>query len=159
MISTGTLIGMLLSLLPLALILYYFYLMRSRDLVIWDMKNGHRCLSCLDKNETVEPHWLSKEEKFVCRKCERDNSLSLLLGRKKEQLRMKFISFAISRSWDKYYFILIGGSLLLMLVGAIMGIFFDMKSIRFTDISNSINSIIWLAMIFRLRFISVKKQK
>ena len=153
-------ISLIISLLPFIFIIYYFHLTRNRDIVLWDMKHGHRCISCLEKNETAEPYWLSKEHQYVCKKCDRDNSLNFLLGNKRDKIRMRFISVAISKQWDKWYYSLLGGALLLALVSAILGLFIDRRymsvgHVNFSDISNFINCIVWTAMIIRLRFISI----
>ncbi len=155
-------ISLLITLLLVSLIIFYFRRSKKTQNIAFDITKGVRCFSCKEKLVDGDAYYdllylkLGQDNLEACQCCKRDESIDLLIGNKKRLLLNKFKKFLIS---DKSKIVTIGllyslgGALILSLV-----LQFTMNISMF-GLSNFINILYWVIMIYKQEISSIEKEK
>lgn len=141
--------SLILSFIPLLLIFYYFFLLRSKmsdfahNLVI--KKSGKICYRCNEKNLSEGV----KYNLYLCRPCEREVSVDNLIS-PISFYRHKFYKFLYTKKFEKLQSLLLYFTILLLFVNLVTS-YFDYT---FTSIpTNILLTIYWLLVIYRTRLV------
>jgi len=165
-------IGILTTLLLVSLIIFYFRRSKKTQNISFDILLGARCLSCKNTmvteseyNELLVTHSYlllggdyrkGNQNINICQCCKRDESIDLLIGKKRKLVLNKIKKYLISSKSNLLTIGLLyslGGVLILSLV-----LQFTMN-ISIFGLSNFINLLYWVIMVYKQEVSSIEKEK
>lgn len=153
-------ISLLFTLVPFIFIFYYIFIVRKSKYVTSDLKSGEICYSCKEKMEIDQVELLdnllnNKTNYRLCQSCKRDEKLDEIVNHSKLSRINRFKLYLISDRYNRLFKILILLLVIFCIVDITLKVVFDIKG--FSYFYNSFLALYWILMIFRHKFISVKK--
>lgn len=146
-------------LIPFIFILYWFYIQRTRENISFDIRYGLRCYSCKEKTGyDITSRFVNNDivEKLeICRSCEREERLNMLLKGRLNINRVK--RFLISNKSKRLQGILLVTIISLVIIDIVM--IFTLKIKIFSIISSFFTIAFWCIFIGRFMIASIKKPK
>ncbi len=155
-------ISFLISLLPFCIILYYFIYIKTSGGIknyvsnLGDKKRGQYCYECFtDLNTQIDYSDLNKCNPKLCLCCDRDRAVKKLFNPVKSRI-YKFDKFFFTKNFEKYNFILLVSSLILVFSNLILS-FFEIKIS--TIPGNILLGIYWFLMVYRVNIANKGNKK
>jgi hypothetical protein len=142
-------ISFILSLVPLFLIFYYFFMLKnkisdySHFLVL--KKSGRCCYKCNQKNKFEEIQY----RLYLCKSCDREMSVDSIIS-PMLFLKNRFLKFIFSNRFEKLQTILLYLTIVFLFLNLILSFFeYDINSIP----SSLLLCLYWILMIYRTKLV------
>ena len=154
-------ISFIISLLPLSMICYYFFIIKRngvKDYVsnLGDKKRGQNCYECYTLlNSKIDYTNFDKCDPKLCLSCERDRAVKSLFNPLKSRI-YKFDKFFFIKKFEKYQFVILIVSLGVIIVNIILS-FFEIKISSIPG--NLLLSLYWFLMIYRVKIANKKSSQ
>lgn len=155
----------LLSLMPFPFIILYYFLMKKRSSISFEIKAGINCYSCgqpLKSKDEFYEELLNGEKRIEqtyyknCLSCLRDNNINRLTNEVKYNFISNIKKVVLSEKYLTYSRYL----LTLMIIFIFIDVIFVINNLNFRlfiILSNLFSVIFWIYMLLKLKYTTIKK--
>jgi hypothetical protein len=155
----------LLSLMPFPFIILYYFLMKKRNSISFEIKAGINCYSCgqpLKSKDEYYEQLINGEKKIEgtyyknCLSCSRDNNINRLTN----EIKYNFISNIKKVVLSEKSVVYSRYLLVLMVIFIFADVIFVINNLNFRIfiiLSNLFNVIFWIYMLLKLKYTTVNK--